>query len=103
MTTLREFEEVLREQGIDSALKLLETMKEFDRNWLSTDRINNRVDGRMMTPVLAEQIVTLHEHTSITSQEFAWRLAIFHDRVSERLSLRRWSKGGGTSARNGGS
>jgi hypothetical protein len=69
-------------------------MKEFDRNRLSTDRINNRVDGRMMTPVLAEQIVTLHEHTSITSQEFAWRLAIFHDRVSERLSLRRWSKGG---------
>jgi hypothetical protein len=55
MTTLREFEEVLREQGIDSALKLLETMKEFDRNRLSIDRINNRVDGRMMTPVLGSK------------------------------------------------
>lgn len=92
MTTLREFEEVLREQGIDSALKLLEGMKEFDRNWLSTDRLNNSVDGRKMTSVLAEQVLILHGNTSMTSREVAFGLILSPGRVGKRMRPRRWSK-----------
>ena len=89
MTTLKEFEEALREQGMDSALAVLEKLKERDRAKRSVAPAR-RVTGRKMTPDLAQQIVILHENTKMTQQEIAFKLGVNQGRVNEVIKRGKW-------------
>ena len=51
MTTLKEFEDALREQGMNMALAVLEKLRERDRSKRSIAPAR-RVTGRKMTPEL---------------------------------------------------
>ena len=92
MTTLKEFEEALREQGMDSALAVLEKLKERDRAKRSVAPAR-RVTGRKMTPDLAQQIVILHQNTKMTQQEIAFKLGINQGRVNEVIKHGKWLSG----------
>jgi hypothetical protein len=92
MTTLKEFEEALREQGMDAALAVLEKLKERDRAKRSMAPAR-RVTGRKMTPELAQQIVILHENTKMTQQEIAFKLGINQGRVNEVIKHGKWLSG----------
>jgi hypothetical protein len=92
MTTLKEFEEALREQGMDSALAVLEKLKERDRAKRSMAPAR-RVTGRKMTPDLAQQIVILHQNTKMTQQEIAFKLGINQGRVNEVIKHGKWLSG----------
>src|SRR3954447_18790684 len=92
MTTLKEFEEALREQGMDAALAVLEKLKERDRAKRSIAPAR-RVTGRKMTPELAQQIVILHENTKMTQQEIAFKLGINQGRVNEVIKHGKWLSG----------
>jgi len=92
MTTLREFEEALREQGMDSALAVLEKLKERDRAKRSMTPAR-RVTGRKMTPDLAQQIVMLHQNTKMTQQEIAFKLGVNQGRVNEVIKHGKWLSG----------
>ena len=92
MTTLKEFEEALREQGMDSALAVLEKLKERDRAKRSVAPAR-RVTGRKMTSDLAQQIVILHENTKMTQQEIAFKLGINQGRVNEVIKHGKWLSG----------
>jgi hypothetical protein len=92
MTTLKEFEEALREQGMDSALAVLEKLKERDRAKRSVAPAR-RVTGRKMTPDLAQQIVILHENTKMTQQEIAFKLGVNQGRVNEVIKRGKWLSG----------
>jgi hypothetical protein len=92
MTTLKEFEEALREQGMDSALAVLEKLKERDRAKRSVAPAR-RVTGRKMTPDLAQQIVLLHQNTKMTQQEIAFKLGVNQGRVNEVIKRGKWLSG----------
>jgi hypothetical protein len=92
MTTLKEFEEALREQGMDSALAVLEKLKERDRAKRSVAPAR-RVTGRKMTSDLAQQIVLLHQNTKMTQQEIAFKLGVNQGRVNEVIKRGKWLSG----------
>lgn len=51
MTTLKEFEDALREQGMLMALAVLETLRAKDRARRPPASAPRRVAGRKMTPI----------------------------------------------------
>ena len=59
MTTLKEFEEALREQGMNMALAVLERLKERDRAKRSIAPAR-RVTGRKINLDIAKRILVLH-------------------------------------------
>ncbi len=89
MTTLKEFEEALREQGMHMALAVLERLKERDRA-KRTMRPARRVSGKKMTPELARRIIELNQTTNMTQQEIAFQLGVNQGRVNEVLKRGKW-------------
>lgn len=89
MTTLKEFEEALREQGMGIALAILEKLRERDRA-MRTVAPPRRVRGTKMTPDLARMILELHEATEMTQQEIAFKLGVNQGRVNEVVKRGKW-------------
>ena len=89
MTTLKEFEEALREQGMNMALAILERLRERDRAKRSMAPAR-RVTGRKMTPELARSILELHATTNMTQQEIAFKLGVNQGRVNEVVKRGKW-------------
>jgi hypothetical protein len=89
VTTLKEFEEALRAQGMTQALAVLEQLRERDRAKRSLAPAR-RVTGRKMTPELARSILELHETTAMTQQEIAFRLGVNQGRVNEVVKRGKW-------------
>jgi hypothetical protein len=89
MTTLKEFEEALREQGMGMALAILEKLRERDRA-MRTVAPPRRVRGTKMTPDLARMILELHEATEMTQQEIAFKLGVNQGRVNEVVKRGKW-------------
>jgi hypothetical protein len=92
MTTLKEFEEALREQGMEPALAILEKLKERDRA-KRTVAPARRITGKKMTPELAREIVDLHERTKMTQQEIAFKVGVNQGRVNEVIKRGKWLSG----------
>lgn len=92
MTTLKEFEEALREQGLNMALAVLERLRERDRSKRSIAPAR-RVSGRKMTPELAQSILDLHATTNMTQQEIAFKLGVNQGRVNEVIKRGKWLSG----------
>ena len=92
MATLKEFEEALREQGMQMALAVLEKLRERDRAKRSIAPAR-RVTGRKMTPDLARQILELHGTTTMTQQEIAFQLGVNQGRVNEVIKRGKWLSG----------
>ena len=92
MTTLKEFEEALREQGLNMALAVLERLRERDRSKRSIAPAR-RVSGRKMTPELAQSILDLHATTNMTQQEIAFQLGVNQGRVNEVIKRGKWLSG----------
>ncbi len=91
MTTLKEFETALREQGMTMALAILEKLKERGRA-NRTVRGGRRIAGKKMTPELARRIIELHQTTEMTQQEIAFQLGVNQGRVNEVLKHGKWLK-----------
>jgi hypothetical protein len=89
MTTLKEFEEALREQGMQMALAVLEKLRQRDRAERSIAPAR-RVTGRKMTAELARQILDLHAATNMTQQEIAFQLGVNQGRVNEVIKRGKW-------------
>ena len=89
MTTLKEFEAALREQGMTMALAILEKLKERDRA-NRTIRVGRRISGKKMTPELARRIIELNQTTEMTQQEIAFQLGVNQGRVNEVLKHGKW-------------
>jgi hypothetical protein len=89
LTTLKEFEAALREQGMTMALAILEKLKERDRA-TRTIRAGRRIAGKKMTPELARQIIELNQTTEMTQQEIAFQLGVNQGRVNEVLKHGKW-------------
>jgi hypothetical protein len=89
LTTLKEFEAVLREQGMIMALAILEKLKERDRA-KRTVRVGRRIAGKKMTPELARRIIELDQTTEMTQQEIAFQLGVNQGRVNEVLKHGKW-------------
>ena len=89
LTTLKEFEEALREQGMQMALALLHKLKERDRA-TRTIRPARRIAGKKMTPELAREIRELNRTTDLTQQEIAFRLGVNQGRVNEVIKRGKW-------------
>ena len=89
MTTLKEFETALREQGMTIALAILEKLKERDRA-NRTIRVGRRIAGKKMTPELARRIIELNQTTEMTQQEIAFQLGVNQGRVNEVLKHGKW-------------
>lgn len=89
MTTLKEFEEALREQGMTMALAILETLRQRDRA-KRTVAPGRRVAGKKMTPELAREILELHRTTGMTQQEIAFKLGVNQGRVNEVIKRGKW-------------
>ena len=89
MTTLKEFEDALREQGMQMALAILQRLRERDRAKRSVAPAR-RIAGRKMTPELARRILELHATTEMTQQEIAFELGINQGRVNEVIKHRKW-------------
>ncbi len=89
MTTLKEFEAALREQGMTIALAILEKLKQRDRA-NRTIRVGRRIAGKKMTPELARRIIELNQTTEMTQQEIAFRLGVNQGRVNEVLKHGKW-------------
>jgi DNA invertase Pin-like site-specific DNA recombinase len=92
MTTLKEFEEALREQGMQMALAILEKLRARDRSTRTTAPAR-RIAGRKMTPDLARDILHLHATTEMTQQEIAFQLGINQGRVNEVIKRGKWLSG----------
>jgi hypothetical protein len=92
MTTLKEFEEALREQGMHMALAVLEKLRQRDRASRSVAP-PRRIRGKKMTPELARKIVELHETTDMTQQEIAFSLGVNQGRVNEVIKRGKWLSG----------
>jgi hypothetical protein len=92
LTTLKEFEEALREQGLNMALAVLERLRERDRSKRSIAPAR-RVTGRKMTPELAHSILDLHATTNMTQQEIAFKLGVNQGRVNEVIKRGKWLSG----------
>ena len=86
MTTLKEFEDALREQGMHMALAILEKLRERDRTKRSVAPAR-RIAGRKMTPELARRILELHGTTEMTQQEIAFNLHEPLGTVKTRIRL----------------
>ncbi|MCZ2947007.1 hypothetical protein NYY74_18200, partial [Acinetobacter baumannii] len=82
MATLKEFEEALREHGMNMALALLERLRERDRA-TRTVKPARRLTGQKMTPELARAILDLHASTGMTQQEIAFKVGVNQGRVNE--------------------
>ena len=89
MTTLKEFEDALREQGMQMALAILQKLRERDRA-KRTVAPARRIAGRKMTPDLARRILELHATTEMTQQEIAFELGINQGRVNEVIKHGKW-------------
>ena len=89
MTTLKEFETALREQGMTMALAILEKLKQRDRA-IRTVRVGRRIAGKKMTPELARRIIELNQTTEMTQQEIAFQLGVNQGRVNEVLKHGKW-------------
>ncbi|MGF3025319.1 RNA polymerase subunit sigma-70 [Methylobacterium aquaticum] len=92
MATLKEFEEALRENGMQMALAILERLRERDR----ANRVvkpGRRIVGKKMTPELARQILELHGSTEMTQQEIAFKLGVNQGRVNEVIKRGKWLSG----------
>jgi hypothetical protein len=89
LTTLKEFEDALREQGMQMALAILQKLRERDRA-KRTVAPARRIAGRKMTPDLARRILELHGTTEMTQQEIAFELGINQGRVNEVIKHRKW-------------
>lgn len=89
MTTLKEFEDALREQGMHMALAILEKLRQRDRTKRSVAPAR-RIAGRKMTPELARRILELHATTEMTQQEIAFQLGVNQGRVNEVIKRRKW-------------
>ena len=89
MTTLKEFEEALKEQGMRQALRVLEKLRERDRANRQVAPAR-RVVGQRMTPDLARRILELHETTGMTQQEIAFELGVNQGRVNEVIKRGKW-------------
>lgn len=92
MTTLKDFEEALREQGMHMALAILDKLRQRDRAKRSIDPIR-RVAGRKITPELAQRILELHRTTKMTQQEIAFQLGVNQGRVNEVVKHGKWLSG----------
>ena len=92
MTTLKEFEEELKEQGMTLALAILDRLRDRDRG-RRTASPARRVSGRKMTPELAREILKLYGATELTQQEIAFRLGINQGRVNEVIKRGKWLSG----------
>ena len=92
MTTLKEFEDALREQGMNMALAVLERLRERDRAKRSVAP-PRRIRGTKMTPELARRILDLHETTDMTQQEIAFHLGVNQGRVNEVIKRGKWLTG----------
>ena len=89
MTTLKEFEDVLREQGMHMALAILQKLRDRDRTKRSVAPAR-RIAGRKMTPELARRILELHGTTEMTQQEIAFQLGVNQGRVNEVIKHGKW-------------
>ncbi len=89
MTTLKEFEDALREQGQSVALSILEKLKERDKVKRSLAPVR-RVTGRKMTAELAHRILELHKTTKMTQQEIAFKVGVNQGRVNEVVKRGKW-------------
>ncbi|GJE17428.1 RNA polymerase subunit sigma-70 [Methylobacterium marchantiae] len=89
MATLKEFEESLREHGMNMALALLERMRERDRA-TRTIKPARRLTGQKMTPDLARAILDLHASTGMTQQEIAFKVGVNQGRVNEVIKRGKW-------------
>ncbi|WP_457094483.1 RNA polymerase subunit sigma-70 [Microvirga sp. P5_D2] len=89
MTTLKEFEDALREQGMHMALAILQKMRDRDRE-KRTVSPGRRIAGRKMTPELARSILELHGTTEMTQQEIAFQLGVNQGRVNEVIKHGKW-------------
>ena len=92
MTTLKEFEDALREQGMTMALAILETLRLRDRA-KRTVSPGRRVAGKKMTPELAREILEMHQSTGMTQQEIAFKLGVNQGRVNEVIKRGKWLSG----------
>ena len=89
MTTLKEFEDALREQGMHMALAILQRLRERDRTTRSVTPAR-RIAGKKMTPELARRILELHATTEMTQQEIAFQLGVNQGRVNEVIKRGKW-------------
>jgi Sigma-70, region 4 len=89
LTTLKEFEDALREQGMHMALAILQKLRERDRTKRSVAPAR-RIAGRKMTPELARRILELHATTEMTQQEIAFELGVNQGRVNEVIKRGKW-------------
>lgn len=89
MTTLKEFEDALREQGMHMALAILQKLRDRDRTKRSVTPAR-RIAGRKMTPELARRILELHATTEMTQQEIAFQLGVNQGRVNEVIKRGKW-------------
>ncbi|MEE1655103.1 sigma factor-like helix-turn-helix DNA-binding protein [Microvirga sp. CF3062] len=89
MTTLKEFEDALREQGMHMALAILQKLRERDRTKRSVAPAR-RITGHKMTPELARRILELHGTTEMTQQEIAFQLGVNQGRVNEVIKRGKW-------------
>ncbi|MBF9196751.1 sigma factor-like helix-turn-helix DNA-binding protein [Microvirga terrestris] len=89
MTTLKEFEDALREQGMNMALAILQKLRDRDRTKRSVAPAR-RIAGRKMTPELARRILELHATTEMTQQEIAFQLGVNQGRVNEVIKRGKW-------------
>ena len=93
MATLKEFEDALREQGMNLALAVLDRLKERDRAERSRVAPTRRLTGQKMTPDLARRILELHASTGMTQQEIAFKVGVNQGRVNEVIKRRKWLDG----------
>ena len=93
MATLKEFEEALREQGMQMALAILETLKARDRSRRSAVAPARRLTGQKMTPELARRVLELHGSTGMTQQEIAFKVGVNQGRVNEVIKHGKWLDG----------
>ena len=89
MTTLKEFEDVLRESGNEAALSVLRSLRERDKASRKAAPAR-RVTGRKMTPEVAHRILELHAGTRMTQQEIAFKLGVNQGRVNEVIKRGKW-------------
>lgn len=89
MTTLKEFEDALREQGMHMALAILQKLRDRDKGKRSVAP-GRRIAGRKMTPELARRILELHASTEMTQQEIAFELGVNQGRVNEVIKRGKW-------------
>jgi hypothetical protein len=89
LTTLKEFEDALREQGMHMALAILQKLRDRDRTKRSVTPAR-RIAGKKMTPELARHILELHATTEMTQQEIAFQLGVNQGRVNEVIKRGKW-------------